>query len=180
MKNQTIKQFIASATAIKDNAVLSSIIPKNNFLGRQMNVNSMPWANVKYCVRLLGKVDNWDTIAELFAICFDVDVTAFWDAPVTEYYHANKYMIEALQVAMLNESRILASQSTDEHLWQMAGSDKLKQFSDTLPLVQLGKQFGMYPFEIGRKPYGEVLSLLAQVKTQNEVEREYQKLSMKK
>ena len=58
----------------------------------------------------------------------------------------------------------------------MAGADRLKPYNDTLPLVQLGKLFGQYPFYLGRKPYGEIFSLLAQTKTQNEVENDYQKL----
>lgn len=75
------------------------------------------------------------------------------------------------------ENKLLATQTTDGHLWQMAGADRLKPYSDTLPLLQLGKQLGQYPFDLGRKPYSEIFSLLAQTKTQNEVENDYRKLA---
>jgi len=179
MKNITIKQYTESQDAGQYDIILSSLKPVNSFAGKQMNVGSMPWANVKYCIRLLNKIESWETVAEIFEICFDVDADVFWKAQITEFYAAKKYLLRAFQSAMETEGKLLAGKSTDAHLWDMAGADRLKPYNDTLPLAQLGKQFGQYPFDLGRKPYSEIINLLAQLKIQNEVESEYQKLKTK-
>lgn len=177
MKNISLKQY----TLLKDTALYDSILehlnPKNKFAHSSMNISQMPYANVKYCIRLLPKVNSWDGIKQLFEICFDVTEKTFWNAPVTDYFAAKKFMLAEFERIIITENKLLATQTTDAHLWQMAGADRLKPYSDTLPLLQLGKLFGQYPFSLGRKPYSEIFNLLAQIKTQNEVESEYQKLS---
>lgn len=95
---------------------------------------------------------------------------------VTEYFSARKFMLAEFERIIITENKLLATQSTDSHLWEMAGADKLKPYSDTLPLLQLGRLLGQYPFDLGRKPYSEIFNLLAQTKTQNEVEAAYRKL----
>jgi len=142
-----------------------------------MNINTMPYANVKYCIRLLPKIADWNGIQQLFEICFDVDAPIFWKASIIDFFAARKFMLAEFERTITTENKLLATMSTDSHLWQMAGADKLKPYGDTLPLLQLGKLFGQYPFDLGRKPYGEIFNLLAQTKVQNEVETEYQKIS---
>jgi hypothetical protein len=179
MENITIKQFISLPQSSQNDAVLSSLKPNNFFAGSKMSIGTMPYANVKFAIRLLSKIDSWDTMARLFEICFDVAASDFWSANIVEYYQARAFMLSEFQRVINTESKMMASQSTDEHLWVMAGADRLKPYSDTLPLIQLGKLFGLYPFDIGRKPYNEVFNMLVQIKVQNEVETEYQKLKSK-
>lgn len=176
MKNITLKQYTALPDTLQYDAVLPYLNPRNSFAGKSMNLNTMPYANVKYCIRLLPKINSWEGVAELFAICFEVDEPSFWDATLTEYFAARNYVVSAFEKLIAHENKLLSGISTNSHLWEMAGADKLKPYSDTLPLLQLGKLLGQYPFDLGRKPYGEIFSLLAQTKTQNEVEQEYQKL----
>ena len=177
MKNITLKQYTALPDTLQYDAILEHLKPVNRFAGKAMDINNMPYANVKYCIRLLPKVSDWNGIQQLFEICFDITQHQFWKASVKEYFSAKKFLIAEFERIIAIENKVLASQNTDSHLWQMAGADKLKPYSDTLPLLQLGKHFGQYPFDLGRKPYGEIFSLLAQTKTQNEVESDYQKLS---
>lgn len=174
MKNITLKEYaeLEDASAYD---VLEHMDPANNFVGKQMNIQAMPYANVKYCFRLFGKVDKWEVVRSLFEISFDVNEQSFWSAPVTEFFAARKYLIRSFSDAAAAEARNMASPSTEEHLWQMAGADRLKSFGDILPLVSLGKQLGQYPFELGRKPYGEIMNLLIAMKVQGEVEQEYMK-----
>lgn len=172
----SIKHYTTLPDTIKYDAILEHLNPKNRFAGKSMNINNMPYANVKYCIRQLPKVDSWKIICELFTICFDIKDYQFWNAPVEEYFAAKKYAIAEFRRIIGTESHVFASQNTDSHLWHMAGAEKLKPYSDTLPLIQLGKLFGQYPFDLGRRPYGEIFSLLAQTKIQNEVEMDYRKL----
>lgn len=177
MKNISLKQYTLLPDTTLYDCLLEHLNPKNNFAGRQMNINAMPYANVKYCIRLLTKIDSWTGVLQLFEICFDITGKQFWRRPVTEYFAARAFIVAEFERIIATEAKLLATQSTDGHLWDLAGADKLKPYGDTLPLLQLGKLFGQYPFDMGRKPYGEIFSLLAQTKVQNEVEGEYQKLS---
>ena len=171
-----LKKYALSNNVDVD-AVLLYVKPHNSFAGKQMNINKMPYINVKHCIGLLPKVKDWNDIIKLFEICFDVPEKAFWKTDVSQYYAAKKYMVSEFERIIMTENKIFASQQTDEHLWMMAGADRLKRFSDTLPLVQLGKILGQYPFDLGKKPYSEIFTLLVMSKTQNEVEIEYQKLN---
>lgn len=176
MKNISIKQYSTLPDTSQYDAILPHLNPKNTFAGKVMNSHAMPYANVKYCIRLLPKINSWDGVAELFTICFEVDEKSFWEARVTEYFAARNYIVSAFEKLIATENKLLSGSNTNAHLWEMAGADKLKPYSDTLPLLQLGKLLGQYPYDLGRRPYGEIFSLLAQTKTQNEVEHEYQKL----
>ena len=176
MKNISLKQYTRLRDTTQYDLLLEHLNPANTFAGRQMDIAKIPYANVKYCIRLLPKVSDWNGVRQLFEICFDIDEKSFWKAPVTEYFPAKKFMLKELERIMKTENKLLSTMSTDSHLWDMAGADKLKPHSDTLPLLQLGKLLGQYPFDLGRRPYGEIFSLLAQTKTQNEVETEYRKL----
>lgn len=186
MRNIPLKQYIK----LKDPSpydILEHLKPVNRIVVRrgflkkrlQMDLNKMPYANVKYCIRLVQKVSSWDNIATLFEICFDLKPDEFWNLPIKQFFAARRHMIREFSKMVESENKLLASTSTDSHLWDMAGADKLKPYNDTLPLLQLGKQFGQYPFDMGRKPYGEIFNLLVQIKVQNEVESEYQKLKTK-
>ncbi|MES2487388.1 MAG: hypothetical protein V4581_15760 [Bacteroidota bacterium] len=177
MKNITLKQYTALPDTLQYDLLLEHLNPKNSFASRQMHIANMPYANVKYCIRLLPKVNSWPGIQQLFEICFEVPEKTFYNTRIVEFFAAKKFMVAEFTRIIQTENKILSSQSTDNHLWDMSGADKLKPYTDTLPLVQLGKLLGQYPFDLGRKPYGEIFSLLAQTKTQNEVEAEYQKLS---
>lgn len=177
MKNITIKQYAALPDTIIYDTILEHLNPKNTFCKNSMNISAMSYANVKYCIRLLAKINDWQSIAQLFEICFATPEKTFWRARITEYFAARKHLISQFERIISTENKLLSTQSTDGHLWQMAGADKLQPYSDTLPLVQLGKLLGQYPFDLGRKPYGEIFSILAQTKAQNDVELEYQKLS---
>lgn len=177
MKNLRIKYYIRLPNTALYDAWLETLPPKNSFADKRMDIHKMPYANVKYCMRLLSKLSKWEQVQQLFEICFGTTQRQFANARIADYFAARRFLIAEFSRVIETESKLLNTLSTDSHLWQMAGSDKLKPFSDTLPLVQLGKQFGQYPFDLGRKPYGEIFSLLAQLKTQNEVEAEYAKLS---
>jgi hypothetical protein len=74
------------------------------------------------------------------------------------------------------ESDLLNSISADIGIWQQAGGDSLNEFSDVLPLSQLAKIYGGYPFDYGQKKYVEIVYLLRMNNVQSQVENEYQKL----
>lgn len=188
MKNITIKEYaILQDRSIRGSdhdaeqyAPLEHMKPCTELNGYVMDVNAMPYANVKYCLRLLNFIDGWDKLQELFHICFDVSEEAFWNMPVSKYFAARNHIIAQFKMIVERENKAFASKGTDDHFWNMAGADNLKPFADTLPLINLGKMLGQYPFDLGRRPYSEVFNLLMQTKAQGEVERKYHELITKK
>ncbi len=144
-----------------------------------MQVTVMPYSNVRYCIKLMQKIDSWEKVYRLFEICYGVTEDEFWNAGIKEYYQAKKYIIESLSKVVENENKIFTSNNPDENLWKMAGIERMQPFSDTAPILNLGKAIGMYPFDLGRKPYGEVFTLLAATKVQGDIEADYQRLKYK-
>lgn len=177
MKNLTLTQYARLPDTSGYDALLDHLKPRNSFGGKTMETSAMPYANVKYAIRMLRNLNSWEQICSLFAICYGVDEKTFWRSRIAEYFPARRFLLQELERIIMTEAKLLDTQSTDAHLWHMAGADRLTPYSDTLPLLQLGKLFGQYPYDLGRRPYGEIFSLLAQTKAQNEVETEYQKLA---
>lgn len=179
MKNIRIKYYARLPDTSAQEAWLETLPPRNTLAGKTLNLQQMPFANVKYCIRLLSKLNSWPQVQELFSVCYGVTEKQFWNVRVAEYFAARKHLLSEFKKLIATENKLLHATNTDSHLWVMAGADKLKPFSDTLPLIQLGKTLGQYPYDLGRKPYGEIFSLLVQIKTQNDVETEYAKQAKK-
>lgn len=158
---------------------LQDLEPVNLFATKTMNVTAMPWLSVRHCIKLLSKSKDWNVVFKLFHQCYDVDEKEFLQATVYEFYQANNYMMEQFKKLIEREVQVMFTPSVDDEIWQQAGMDKLNQFNDMLPLIQLGKAFGMYPYDIGRKPYREVFNMLVPIKIQGEVESEFHKLKSK-
>jgi hypothetical protein len=74
-----------------------------------------------------------------------------------------------------NESVLAKGSNVNVTKWQMAGGDRLNQFNNVISLDQLAERYGVYPFELGRKPYSEIFYLISMVKTINEVNYNYSK-----
>lgn len=177
MKNLTLAQYARLPDTSLYDAVLEHLNPLNSFGGKTMETSAMPYANVKYAIRMLRNLSSWEQVCGLFVICYGIDEKTFWRCRIADYFSARRFLLQELERIITAETQLLSTQSTDSHLWHMAGADRLTPYSDTLPLLQLGKLLGQYPYDLGRRPYGEIFSLLAQTKAQNEVEHEYQKLA---
>jgi len=194
LKNISLKQYYEKPTALYT-GLFSALKPKNGFAGQLLNVNAMPYINTRHCLKLLQR-PTLEAAKELFDVCYgyavkpnilerlkrqepekiEIPDKVFWNAPAIEYFQAKAFIIQEFTILAEQEQKLFASKSEDEDLWRRAGSDRLKPMSDILPLVNLGKLFSAYPFDLGRKPYGEVLNLLVAVKTQSEVEQDFYKL----
>jgi len=174
LKSPTLKQYYEKPTALYT-GLFSALKAKNGFAGQLLNVNAMPYINTRHCLKLLQR-STLEAALELFEVCFEVEQEIIWNAPAIEYFQAKAFIIQEFTILAEQEQKLFASKSEDEELWRRAGSDRLKPMSDILPLVNLGKLFSAYPFDMGRKPYGEVLNLLVAVKTQSEVEQDFYKL----
>lgn len=176
MKELNIIQYIKLKDKSEYDFVLEHLRPKNSFCGSEMNINQMSYINVRYCLRLIPKCDNWEVVQELFELCFSVSKDDFYNAAIDEFFSAKNYLIEQFEKIAKREYNFLKSIEKDAELWKLAGGDRLKPYSDTLPLAELGKAFGIWPYDIGRKPYGEVATMIRQLGTYDQVQNEFLRL----
>lgn len=171
MRNIKLKYFI-KLEDVSEYASLNHVKGDNLVNGKRIDINSLPYSNIKYCLKIINKENK---LIDVFKICFDLTDKQFYNLRILEFCKLRNYLINTFVKIAETERKIFAKQSVDDEMWKMAGAERLNPFSDTIPLVQLGKALGQYPFDLGRKPYSEIFSLLAQLKIQNEVETEFNK-----
>lgn len=170
MKNISIKDFATQPDVIEIDSILNFLNPKNTFLGKEVNIQSMPYTNVRYCLKLIKTVSEWSNVAELFNICFEVSSEDFWKSSVTEFYAARNHLMFEFKNIIETENKMFAQKhSKDLWKWDLAGVKRLEPYNDTISLDRLGQRYGVYPFDLGRKPYSEVFYLQCLVKTENEI-----------
>lgn len=178
MKNITIKQYenLSDAERLKYVSILDSIKPKECL---KLDLNAISWDSVKKVNKRLNKVKAIDEVFELFNIAFDINEEDFFSMPILNFFQTKKFLIEKFVYLQENESKLLQSINHDSGLWELAGGKRLDYFSDNLPLSQLAKIYGGYPFDYGKKPYNEILYLLKMNKEQSEIEHKFQELKSK-
>lgn len=116
----------------------------------------------------------------IFTTALKISKEEFLSLSIQNYFQIKKY-IETFFVSLkTNEITLLQSVNADVGMWEIAGGNELNEFADVLPLSQLAKIYGGYPFEYGDKSYVEIIYLLRMNNKQGQVEQEYQKLISKK
>lgn len=173
MYNITVKKYTTLKDSFKYDSVLNHVRGVNEFCGKKCDIMSMPYTNVKHCIKLLGNVKNFDYIAEIFELVFEVTQEDFYNAKITDYFKAKNHINEVFRLIVENENRLAKGGNTDVGKWKMAGGDKLANYDAVLPLDQLAERYGGYPFDLGRRPYSEIFYLMAMTKTLNEVNYNY-------
>jgi len=160
---------------------LSNLKPQNKFLNKSIDLYKISYKEVRMLFKLASQnINSIDKMKDLFCIAYSVNETEFYSASIDEAFSAKNYVIKFLKDTQETETKLLKSISMDDGLWQQAGGDRLNPFSDLMPLVQLGKIYGMFPFELENKPYQQILVLLTLHKIDNEVQNNYNELKFKK
>lgn len=164
--------------------VLNAVVGVNEYNNRELILNDMTYADVKFVMKALGTAGTWDSIMVIFGKCFGVAESKlekwFWNGTVKEFYEARNYIIKEFNRLIKQEQQLLKSiENVDSILWKQAGGDKLNRYGGVIPLNQLGKMYGMFPFELQDKKYIDILILLGLNKELKEVEGRYSKLKQK-
>lgn len=116
----------------------------------------------------------------IFTKSLGITQDEFFSLPIQYFFQIKKYIEKFFVSLTESENNLLNEVSADAGLWELAGGKDLNVFSDILPLSQLAKVYGGYPYEYGEKSYLEILFLLRMNNKQGKVESEYQKLLNKK
>lgn len=176
MNKINLKEFLKLPISqqILYTSVLDCLKPKELL---RVDISNLSYNDVKSIFKELRKdVPNTEYI---FTTSLNITKEDYYNLPIQNFFIIKKY-IESFFVSLKsNEVKLLNSISADTSLWQMAGGDELNEFSDVLPLSQLAKIYGGYPFELGEKNYVEIIYLLRMNNKQSQVENEYNKLKSK-
>ena len=173
MDDITVKQFITHPNAFQYDLLLKNLKPKNVL---KFDENSITYENVRKIFTLIQKGDCFEDICNMFVLAFGINKETFYNLPIKKYYQARNFLIDFRERSLKKENDLLKSENTDGNLWKQAGGDSLNAFSDLLPLVQLGEIYNIYPLDLYKKPYKEIILLLVLHKRKNEVQENYIKL----
>lgn len=176
MKDYTVKKYIEKKLYY---GVLEHVEPSNKYNGLTMDAEQMTYKEVKFVMKGLANISTWESIGKIFTICFGekADLNWFYSGKVTEYYAARNFIIKEFNRLIQREQKLLKSiNAVDSVLWKQAGGDRLNRFGGILALNQLGKLYGIYPFELQDRNYMEILLLLTVEKEIPEVQAVYNKL----
>ena len=175
LKDYTIAEYKKLKNTTKIDVILNFVEPINFFFGKQMNIGLMPYSNVRHCFNIVSNQMNWKNCEELFEICFDVK--DFEKATMSEFFKARNFLIKEFKSTIEKENKLLNSEFNDDsYKWQEAGIERLKPYNDVISLDRLAQRYNIYPFDLGRKPYNEVLYLMAMVKVDNEINVAFSKI----
>jgi hypothetical protein len=179
MKQLTVSQYLKlnDTERLNYDVLLPALKAKEWF---KIEINTLTYNEVKSIYKLLSKAKDIKDVYKAFEYAFKIREDQFYDLPITKYFQLKKYLSDYFVILHKKESDLLNSVSADIGVWQQAGGDSLNEFSDVLPLSQLAKIYGGYPFDYGEKKYIEIIYLLRMNNVQSQVENEYQKLKSKR
>lgn len=195
MDRITVREYITLQDTGVYDAVLPFLKPKNKLSNGRIDFNRLSYADVRKCLTMLKGIDSWEKQKNLFCLAygiseedtketrnvmFDKINKGFWNCEIDEFFSAQNYLVKAFTDLVAREQKLLKSISVNTQLWEQAGGKRLDKFSNIMPLVQLGKIYGVFPYDLQHRPYNEILTLLVLHKEENEVNNEYEKLLYKK
>jgi hypothetical protein len=161
-------------------AILKHLKPRNEFAGSKVNLERLTYKEIRICTKLVRSGSTVQHLEVLFCTMFNVIPHRFYKARVSEYFAAQNYLLKTLHGLEQREAKLLKSiEDIDTALWEMAGAERLQKFGNLAPLMQLGEIYGLWPFELEKRPYNEILTLLIAHKEKAEVTKEFQRLKAK-
>lgn len=177
MKNITINQFIKlSEDKQAKYHFLKFQKGCNTYAGKTINFTHLPFVKVRNILTALTRKLSFDDTVELIGSAFDIPTDKIGDTSLSEFLAAKAYIEEQANTIRIRESKIANNSGVDLVKWQTAGGAKLAPFDTVLTLHTLGEKYGKYPFDLGQKPYAEIMYLYTAVRTYDQVCNEYTKL----
>jgi len=174
MKNHKLKTYIKKQL---NYSPLQTIAPEPFYNGYEMKISDLTFEEVKVVMRELSKPSTWITISNIFETCFRMPEKDFYEGRVLDYFKARNYIVKTFNRLIETEIKLLSSlQDLDSAIWEQAGGKRLNRHGAVLSINQLGKIYGIYPFDLKDKKYQEILLLLTIEKEQREIQKKYDKL----
>jgi hypothetical protein len=180
MKAITILEYSNLKNTTQYDVVLKHLNPINQFSDKNINLDQLSYADFRKALKLLPNANNFEVALNLFKMVFkfenDID---FWNENIEVFFSAQNYIVKLFSDKIKTENNLLKSIDIDTILWEQAGGNSLKPFSDLLPIVQLAEIYHLYPYDLINKPYNEIIVLLVLHKRKSEVQNKYNELKYK-
>lgn len=180
LKNISVKQYSQSQSVVGYDSLLTAMYGKNEFYGKKFDLNKLSYHAVRKIEKLLKKGKTFDDLCSIFKLSFGCSESEFWNSGIYEFYLARNFLQKEIESLMLQEKSLLMSDGVNLDAWETAGGKSLEPFGDILPLMKLGKIYSIYPFEMGHKPYNEIMALLVAHKRSDSVDQKYHELTRPK
>lgn len=179
MKQINVKEYIQLTPdkQLPYIALFSSLKEKGSLT---IKINELSYNEVRILFKKLSTSKEVEDIKDIFVSALKIDELQFYELPLQKFFEIKKYISNYFVNLQKKEVQLLQSVNENTGVWDMAGGERLNEFSDILPLSQLAKIYGGYPFDYGTKKYVEIIYLLRMNNIQGQVESEYQKLKSKK
>lgn len=179
MKQITVQEFTQLAPDKQlPYITLFTSLKQKDYL--KIKINELTYNEVRNIFKKLATSTDIEHVKDIFQIAFKIEEFEFYSLPLQNFFQIKKYMSNYFVNLQKKEVQLLQSVNEDTGVWDMAGGERLNEFADILPLSQLSKIYGGYPFDYGTKKYVEIIYLLRMNNVQGQVEAEYQKLKSKK
>lgn len=178
MKQINVKKYISLSDLEKFQyvALLTSLVAKDWI---KIDINNLSYNEVKTLFKRLSRAETEEDVKEIFMRAYKISENEFYALPITKYFQLKKHISEYFVLLQDKEHKLLQSVNTDVAIWEAAGGNQLNEFSDIIPLSQLAKIYGGYPFDYGERKYVEIIYLLRMNNLQSQIESEFQKLKTK-
>lgn len=178
MKQITIKEYLelSEDKKVPYLALMQHLKPKEHY---KVNLDDLSYNEVKGLFNKLRTAKDEIDIKSIFISAFKITEVEFLSLTIQKFFQIKKYLSDYFVFLHKREQELLQSVGADGVLWEMAGGKTLEEFSDVLPLSQLAKIYGGYPFDFGEKKYIEIIYLLRMNNMQSRVDNEFNKLKHK-
>lgn len=178
MKQITIKEYLTLTEEKKVPylALMQHLKPKEHY---KVNLDDLTYNEVKGLFKKLQNAKDELDVKYIFVMAFKITENEFLSLTIQKFFQIKNYLSNYFVFLHKREQELLQSIGADSVLWEMAGGKTLEEFSDVLPLSQLAKIYGGYPFDWGEKKYIEIIYLLRMNNKQAQVENEFSRLKQK-
>jgi len=177
MKQINLKEYLS--LPLSEQIIYASLLTQQRpFEAIKIKINELTYNEVKQCFKELKK-DNCN-IELIFTMSLKITSDEYFSLPIQKYFQLKKFIDNFFISLYQREIDLLNSINEDAELWSIAGGDELNEYADVLPISQLAKIYGGYPFDLVNRNYIEIIYLLRMNNKQGQVENEFNKLKAKK
>lgn len=179
--NITIQQYFDLQNKLEYDLILDALVQRKEFNGINPRISELSYSEVKFIYKLIPQTnEDPNAICKIYKILYQISDKDFFESSIIELFSTLKEIIDIFKTLKDRELKLLSpAEDSDQAIWEAAGGNSLNPFSNILPLVELGKQFGCYPYDLQNKLYEEILVLLTVSKRQAEVSKEFNRLKTK-
>ena len=180
LNNISIKEYFSLQDSSAYDVFLDILKPKNLFCGKRFDTSKMTYDEYLTIISILNKpnlLNVKDLFVHLWRIKGSIKISAeemFFNESVFVLFSAKRFLKEFIEHKIKLENKILYSEP-DIKMLEIKAGERLKPFQTMITKINIGKQFGINPYEVGKWKYSEVLNILATNNALNQVQRDYAK-----